>query len=113
MYPHLNPIIAAAVEAGASAAYLSGAGPTVMAITSGVRSYLLHFEIYLSLIISILTAFFVKKGFWGYIHTTSSGESGHESSRSDACRRRAVQHPRSGLHHATCGESFNLSVLSL
>jgi homoserine kinase len=36
MYPHLNPIIAAAVGAGASAAYLSGAGPTVMAITSGV-----------------------------------------------------------------------------
>jgi len=35
MYPHLNPIIAAAVAAGASAAYLSGAGPTVMAITSG------------------------------------------------------------------------------
>jgi homoserine kinase len=35
VYPHLNPIIAAAVEAGASAAYLSGAGPTVMAITSG------------------------------------------------------------------------------
>jgi len=35
VYPHLYPIIEAAVEAGASAAYLSGAGPTVMAITSG------------------------------------------------------------------------------
>lgn len=35
VYPHLVPIIAAAVKAGASAAYLSGAGPTVMAITSG------------------------------------------------------------------------------
>jgi homoserine kinase len=35
VYPHLNPLIAAAVEAGASAAYLSGAGPTVMALTSG------------------------------------------------------------------------------
>lgn len=35
VYPHLIPIIKAAVEAGASAAYLSGAGPTVMAITSG------------------------------------------------------------------------------
>jgi len=35
IYPHLNPVIDAAVEAGASAAYLSGAGPTVMAITSG------------------------------------------------------------------------------
>jgi homoserine kinase len=35
VYPHLNPIIKAAVEAGASAAYLSGAGPTVMALTSG------------------------------------------------------------------------------
>lgn len=35
VYPHLMPIIKAAVEAGASAAYLSGAGPTVMAITSG------------------------------------------------------------------------------
>ena len=35
MYPHLQPIIAAAVGAGASAAYLSGAGPSVMALTSG------------------------------------------------------------------------------
>lgn len=35
VYPHLYPIIKAAEEAGASAAYLSGAGPTVMAITSG------------------------------------------------------------------------------
>lgn len=35
VYPHLNPLIKAAVESGASAAYLSGAGPTVMAITSG------------------------------------------------------------------------------
>jgi homoserine kinase len=35
VYPHLMPIIQAAVVAGASAAYLSGAGPTVMAITSG------------------------------------------------------------------------------
>lgn len=35
VYPHLIPIINAAVQAGASAAYLSGAGPTVMAITSG------------------------------------------------------------------------------
>ena len=35
VYPHLYPIIRAAEEAGASAAYLSGAGPTVMAITSG------------------------------------------------------------------------------
>lgn len=35
VYPHLEPIIEAAVKAGASAAYLSGAGPAVMAITSG------------------------------------------------------------------------------
>lgn len=35
VYPHMGPVIKAAVEAGASAAYLSGAGPTVMAITSG------------------------------------------------------------------------------
>eukprot|EP01034_Spumella_vulgaris_P022720 gene22720-28876_t len=35
MYPHLIPVIAAAVAAGASAAYLSGAGPSVMALTSG------------------------------------------------------------------------------
>ena len=31
----MEPMIKAAVEAGASAAYLSGAGPTIMAITSG------------------------------------------------------------------------------
>mmetsp|Transcript_3017 Transcript_3017/g.5135 ORF Transcript_3017/g.5135 Transcript_3017/m.5135 type:complete len:454 (-) Transcript_3017:179-1540(-) len=35
VYPHLQPIINAAVEKGASAGYLSGAGPTVMALTSG------------------------------------------------------------------------------
>jgi homoserine kinase len=35
VYPHLDPLIRAAVESGASAAYLSGAGPTVMALTSG------------------------------------------------------------------------------
>jgi len=35
VYPHLRPLIAAAVEAGANAAFLSGAGPTVMALTSG------------------------------------------------------------------------------
>lgn len=35
VYPHLEPIIAAATLAGASAAYLSGAGPSVMALTSG------------------------------------------------------------------------------
>lgn len=35
VYPHLQPLIDAAVGAGASAAYLSGAGPTVMALTSG------------------------------------------------------------------------------
>ncbi len=35
VYPHLMPIITAAVEAGAIAAYLSGAGPTVMALTAG------------------------------------------------------------------------------
>lgn len=35
VYPHLEPIIRAAVGAGASAAYLSGAGPSVMALTSG------------------------------------------------------------------------------
>lgn len=35
VYPHLMPIINAAVEAGASAAFLSGAGPTVLALTSG------------------------------------------------------------------------------
>ena len=35
VYPHLNPLIEAAVGVGASAAFLSGAGPTVMAFTSG------------------------------------------------------------------------------
>jgi homoserine kinase len=35
VYPHLNPLIEASVQAGASACYLSGAGPTVMALTSG------------------------------------------------------------------------------
>eukprot|EP00035_Acanthoeca_spectabilis_P018619 m.397706 g.397706 ORF g.397706 m.397706 type:complete len:386 (+) comp16773_c2_seq24:25-1182(+) len=33
--PHLDPIIAAAIDAGAHGCYLSGAGPTVLAITSG------------------------------------------------------------------------------
>ena len=31
----MTPVIDAAIGAGASAAYLSGAGPTIMAITSG------------------------------------------------------------------------------
>jgi len=35
VYPHLQPLIDASLEAGACAAYLSGAGPTVMAFTSG------------------------------------------------------------------------------
>merc|ERR1712232_1101534 len=35
LYPFLMPMIEAAQGAGASCAYLSGAGPTVMAITSG------------------------------------------------------------------------------
>lgn len=35
VYPHLRPLIEAAVGAGANAAFLSGAGPTVMALTSG------------------------------------------------------------------------------
>ena len=35
VYPHMTPVIDAAIGAGASAAYLSGAGPTIMAITSG------------------------------------------------------------------------------
>jgi homoserine kinase len=35
IYPHLYPMIKAAEEAGACCAYLSGAGPTVMAMTSG------------------------------------------------------------------------------
>ena len=36
VYPHLQPLIDAAIEAGASAAFLSGAGPTILAITSGL-----------------------------------------------------------------------------
>lgn len=35
LYTHLYPMIKAAEEAGACCAYLSGAGPTVMALTSG------------------------------------------------------------------------------
>mmetsp|Transcript_4079 Transcript_4079/g.8979 ORF Transcript_4079/g.8979 Transcript_4079/m.8979 type:complete len:438 (-) Transcript_4079:120-1433(-) len=35
LYKHLYPMIKAAEEAGACCAYLSGAGPTVMALTSG------------------------------------------------------------------------------
>jgi len=35
LYPYLFPMIRAAEDAGASCAYLSGAGPTVMALTSG------------------------------------------------------------------------------
>ena len=35
MYPHMQLMITAALEAGACAAYLSGAGPTVMGLTSG------------------------------------------------------------------------------
>jgi len=35
MYPHLYPMIQGAEDAGACCAYLSGAGPTVMALTSG------------------------------------------------------------------------------
>uniref|UniRef100_A0A7S2UU71 Homoserine kinase n=1 Tax=Fibrocapsa japonica TaxID=94617 RepID=A0A7S2UU71_9STRA len=35
-FPHMQPLIEAAVNAGANGAYLSGAGPTIMAITSGV-----------------------------------------------------------------------------
>jgi len=34
-YPHLNPMVEAALEAGAHGAFLSGAGPTVLAICSG------------------------------------------------------------------------------
>jgi len=34
-YPHLNPMVEAALDAGAHGAFLSGAGPTVMAICSG------------------------------------------------------------------------------
>jgi len=35
LYKYLYPMIQAAEDAGAACAYLSGAGPTVMAITSG------------------------------------------------------------------------------
>merc|ERR1712151_1304352 len=35
LYPYLYPMIEAAETAGACCAYLSGAGPTVMALTSG------------------------------------------------------------------------------
>merc|ERR1712194_801816 len=35
LYKHLYPMIAAAEKAGACCGYLSGAGPTVMALTSG------------------------------------------------------------------------------
>jgi homoserine kinase len=35
VYSHLRPIVKAACDAGAHGAYLSGAGPTVLAITSG------------------------------------------------------------------------------
>jgi len=35
IYPHLEPMIAAARKAGAHGAFLSGAGPTVLAICSG------------------------------------------------------------------------------
>ena len=35
VYSHLYPILQAATQAGANAAYLSGAGPSVMALTSG------------------------------------------------------------------------------
>ncbi|GMH57379.1 hypothetical protein TrLO_g12681 [Triparma laevis f. longispina] len=35
LYPYLYPMIEAAEAAGANACYLSGAGPTVMALTSG------------------------------------------------------------------------------
>lgn len=34
-YPHLEPLIKAALDAGAHGCFLSGAGPTVLAITSG------------------------------------------------------------------------------
>mmetsp|Transcript_17348 Transcript_17348/g.25713 ORF Transcript_17348/g.25713 Transcript_17348/m.25713 type:complete len:319 (+) Transcript_17348:525-1481(+) len=35
VYPFLNQMVEAAIKAGANAAYLSGAGPTVAAVTSG------------------------------------------------------------------------------
>jgi homoserine kinase len=35
LYPHLLPLIQAAVAAGANACFLSGAGPTVLALTNG------------------------------------------------------------------------------
>merc|ERR1711953_329101 len=34
-YPHFDAVVRAALEAGAHGAFLSGAGPTVMAICSG------------------------------------------------------------------------------
>jgi homoserine kinase len=34
-FPHLNPMIAAALGAGAHGCFLSGAGPTVLAVCSG------------------------------------------------------------------------------
>jgi len=36
LFPHCEPIIEAALKAGAHGAFLSGAGPTVVAITGGV-----------------------------------------------------------------------------
>lgn len=33
IFPHLNPVIAAAIEAGAAGAALSGAGPTILALS--------------------------------------------------------------------------------
>ena len=36
-FPHLNPLIHAAIDAGAHGCFLSGAGPTVMAICSGAK----------------------------------------------------------------------------
>jgi homoserine kinase len=34
VYPYLGPVVQAALDAGACAAYLSGAGPTVMALVA-------------------------------------------------------------------------------
>ncbi|EJK52874.1 hypothetical protein THAOC_27802 [Thalassiosira oceanica] len=42
LYKHLYPMIRAAEEAGACCAYLSGAGPTVMALTSGASGDSIH-----------------------------------------------------------------------
>jgi len=36
LFPHCEPIIQAALKAGAHGAFLSGAGPTVVAVTGGV-----------------------------------------------------------------------------